>query len=105
MGTPPRSPVIAGLVDTLLKVTAEYAAHFYYMYVEGHTGKHLTGDRIRILLLNLSFVFRHLIAPKAVSHSTRNHIMAYVMYDITSDFLFPVSVCCIAGSVCQRRHP
>jgi hypothetical protein len=34
------------------------------MYVEGHTGKHLTGDRIRILLLNLPFVFRDLIAPE-----------------------------------------
>jgi hypothetical protein len=26
--------------------------------------KHLTGDRIRILLLNLPFVFRDLIAPE-----------------------------------------
>ena len=45
-------------------MTSEYAAHFYDMYVEGHTGKHLTGDRIRILLLNLPFVFRDLIAPE-----------------------------------------
>ncbi len=42
---------------SLLQVTSEYAAHFYDMYVEGHTGKHLTVDRIRILLLNLPFVF------------------------------------------------
>ena len=49
---------------SLLQVTSEYAAHFYDMYVEGHTGKHLTGDRIRILLLNLPFVFRELIAPE-----------------------------------------
>ena len=28
---------------SLLQVTSEYAAHFYDMYVEGHTGKHLTG--------------------------------------------------------------
>jgi hypothetical protein len=49
---------------SLLQVTSEYAAHFYDMYVEGHTGKHLTGDRIRILLLNLPFLFRDLIAPE-----------------------------------------
>ncbi len=49
---------------SLLEVTSDYAAHFYDMYVEGHTGKHLTGDRIRILLLNLPFVFRDLIAPE-----------------------------------------
>ena len=49
---------------SLLQVTSQYAAHFYDMYVEGHTGKHLTGDRIRILLLNLPFVFRDLIAPE-----------------------------------------
>jgi hypothetical protein len=49
---------------SLLQVTSEYAAHVYDMYVEGHTGKHLTGDRIRILLLNLPFVFHDLIAPE-----------------------------------------
>ncbi len=31
---------------SLIEVTTDYAAHFYYMYVEGHTGKHLTGDWI-----------------------------------------------------------
>jgi hypothetical protein len=51
---------------SLLEVTSEYAAHFYDMYVEGHTGKHLTGDRIRILLLNLPFLFRDLIAPEVM---------------------------------------
>ncbi len=30
----------------LVEVTSDYAAHFYDMYVEGHTGKHLTGDRV-----------------------------------------------------------
>ena len=55
---------------SLVEVTAEYAAHFYDMYVEGHTGKHLTGDRIRILLLNLPFLFRDLIAPEVMFPST-----------------------------------
>ncbi len=55
---------------SLVEVTSDYAAHFYDMYVEGHTGKHLTGDRIRILLLNLSFVFRDLIAPEVMFPST-----------------------------------
>ena len=91
---------------SLVEVTSDYAAHFYDMYVEGHTGKHLTGDRIRILLLNLPFVFRDLIAPEVVIPSAQHHvIMAYIIYDIISDFMIPVSVCCIAGSVCQRRHP
>jgi hypothetical protein len=60
MGTSPRLPVIAGLVDV---VTSDYATHFNDIYVQGHhdTGNHLTGDRIRILLLNLPFVFRDLI--------------------------------------------
>ena len=44
---------------SLLEVTADYAAHFFNMYVEGHTGKQLTGgDWILILLLNLSFLFQ-----------------------------------------------
>jgi hypothetical protein len=39
------------------EVISDYAAHFYDMYVEGHTGKYLTGDRIRILLLKLPLCF------------------------------------------------
>ncbi len=35
---------------SMIEVTVEYAAHFYDMFVEGHTEKHLPGDRIRILL-------------------------------------------------------
>ncbi len=31
---------------SLLEKATELAAHFYDMYVEWHTGKHLTGDRI-----------------------------------------------------------
>ncbi len=51
---------------SLLEVTSKYAAHFYDMYVEGHTGKHLTGDRSRILLLNLPILLRDLIAPEVM---------------------------------------
>ena len=99
MGTPPRLPVIAGLVD---EVTSDYAAHFYDMYIQCHTEKHLTGDRIRILLLNLHFVFRDLIAYEVLMPSARHHhIMAYIIFDIMSDFLIPMSMCCNAGSVCQ----
>ncbi len=47
---------------SLLEVTTEYAAHFYDMYAKGHNGKHLTGDKILILLLNLPFLFHNLIA-------------------------------------------
>jgi hypothetical protein len=58
---------------SLIEVTTDYAAHFYDMYVEGHTGKHLTGDRIRILLLNLPFLFRDLIAPEVIFSSAIVH--------------------------------
>ena len=58
---------------SLIEVTTDYAAHFYDMYVEGHTGKHLTGDRIRILLLNLPFLFRDLIAPEVLFPSATFH--------------------------------
>ncbi len=51
---------------SMIQVTVDYAAHFYDMYVEGNTGQHLSGDRIRILLLNLPFLFRDLIAPKVM---------------------------------------
>ena len=64
---------------SLVEVTSEYAAHFYDMYVEGHTGKHLTGDRIRILLLNLPFLFRDLIAPEVLFPSTFRQSCLYLV--------------------------
>jgi len=50
--------------SSILHVTPAYAAHFIDMYVDKHTGKHLTGDRIRVLLLTLPFLLRDLIAPE-----------------------------------------
>ncbi len=70
---------------SLLEVTSEYAAHFYDMYVEGHTGKHLTGNHIRMLLLNLPFLFRDLIAPEVKFPFTLYDIRAciiLIIYDI-----------------------
>ena len=75
---------------SLIEVTADYAAHFYDMYVEGHTGKHLTGDRIRILLLNLPFLFRDLIAPEVKFPSAIFHLCS-----ISFVISYPVSYCMI----------
>ena len=49
---------------SMVSVTNDYAGHFYDMYINKHEGKHLTGDRIRILLLSLPFLLRDLIAPE-----------------------------------------
>ena len=48
----------------MIEVTVDYAAHFYDIYVGGHTGKHTSGDRVCILLLNLAFVICNPIAPE-----------------------------------------
>ena len=50
--------------SSMVQVTEQYAACFYDMYIDKHTGKHLTGDRVRILLLTLPFLLRDLIAPE-----------------------------------------
>ena len=49
---------------SMLEVTPDYIAHFFDMYVKNHDGKHMTGDRIKILLLNL---------PKAESCDPRHY--------------------------------
>ncbi len=36
----------------MLAVTPDYAAHFFNMYVKNHDRKHMTGDQIKIMLLN-----------------------------------------------------
>ena len=51
---------------SMIEVTSDYAAHFYDMYVKNHDGKHMTGDRIKILLLNLPFMLQDLILPEVM---------------------------------------
>jgi len=53
---------------SMVTLTKEYAAHFYDMYINQHEGKHLTGDRIKHLLLNLPFLLRDIIAPEVNIH-------------------------------------
>ena len=54
---------------SMIEVTPDYAAHFYDMYVKNHDGKHMTGDRIKILLLNLPFMLRDLILPEVMCNT------------------------------------
>ena len=68
MGTPTRPAVGSGLLvvhdNSMVDVTKDYATHFCDMYVDKHEGKHLSGERVRILLLTLPFLLRDLIAPE-----------------------------------------
>ena len=47
-----------------IEISTEYASHFYDMYIKQHDGKHMTGDRMKILMLNLPFVMRDLLLPE-----------------------------------------
>lgn len=49
---------------SMVEVSTAYATHFMDMYIDKHTGKHMTGERVRILLLSLPFLLRDLIAPE-----------------------------------------
>jgi len=55
--------------SAMLEVTMDYATHFCDMYVDKQKGKHLSGERVRILLLTLPFLLRDLIAPEVWSVS------------------------------------
>jgi len=52
---------------SMLEISSDYASHFYDMFVEEHDEKHLTGDRMKILMLTLPFVLRDLIAEEVKS--------------------------------------
>jgi hypothetical protein len=68
---------------SVIEVTSDYAAHFFDMYVKNHDGKHMTGDRIKILLLNLPFMLRDLIWPEVICIAY--DIIYYIVYDIVYD--------------------
>jgi hypothetical protein len=67
-----------------VEITNDYAAHFYDMYINNHDGKHMTGDRMKILLLNLPFLLRDLVAPE-VSFDVFPDIIPDIVPDIVSD--------------------
>jgi hypothetical protein len=48
------------------------------MYIKQHDGKHITGDRMKILMLNLPFLMRDLLRPEV----RYIYIMLYIGYDI-----------------------
>jgi hypothetical protein len=71
---------------SMIEVTPDYAAHFHDMYVKNHDGKHMTGDRIKILLLNLPFMLRDLTWPEVMYTSVKFIVsIVYVVYDIVYD--------------------
>jgi hypothetical protein len=37
------------------------------MYIKKHDGKHMTGDRMKVLMLNLPFLLRDLLEPEVNS--------------------------------------
>ena len=85
-----RGALMTNKIDTstsMVEVTPDYAAHFYNMYVKNHDGKHMTGDRIKILLLNLPFVLRDLVLPE-VKH-------------ITLTFIHKIAILCIENRWCN----
>ena len=75
-----------------IEITDDYAAHFYDMYINKHDGKHMTGDRMKILLLNLPFLLRDLIAPevKSISHPISCLITVPMSYPISCMILLPI---------------
>ena len=50
---------------SMVEVTVDYAAHFYDMYVEKHKGKHLMGERVRIILSNMPDAFESICGANA----------------------------------------
>ena len=50
--------------STMVQVSPEYASHFVSMHTDDDTVKHLTGNRVRVLMLNLPFLLRDLIKPE-----------------------------------------
>jgi hypothetical protein len=56
-----------GSSTSTIEVSTEYAAHFFDMHIKKHDGKHMTGDRMKILMLNSPFLLRDLLEPEASS--------------------------------------
>ena len=72
-----------GSSTSMVEVSSDYAAHFHDMFVNNHDGKHMTGDLIKILLLNLPFMLRDLIAPEVMCIQTYTSFLVSYMTSYT----------------------
>ncbi len=56
------------VADTsMITLTTACAAHFHDIYIDGKENAKMTGDRMKMLMLTLPFMFRDLIAPEVHS--------------------------------------
>ena len=73
-----------------IEVSSDYASHFYDMYIKQHDGKHMTGDRMKILLLKLPFLLRDLLRPEVRSIVSIGYIGHYIVPDIVGDIGYDI---------------
>ena len=82
-----------GSSDLMIQVSPEYGSHFLAMYLEPDV-KHLTGDRVKVLMLSLPFLLRDLIKPEVRSaHKKISDTMSYAishatLYASSTDAMF-----------------
>ncbi len=74
-----------------IEVSTEYASHFYDMDIRQHYGKHMTGDRMKILMLSLPFLMRDLLRPE-------------VRFILTYSISYPI-LGKIYGTILDSIHP
>jgi hypothetical protein len=62
------------------------------MYIRQHDGKHMTGDRMKILMLNLPLLMRDLLRPEV------RYIDIILTYCISATISYSISYC-ILGTI------
>jgi hypothetical protein len=90
----------------MIVVTPDYAARFHDMSVKNHDRMHMTGDRIKILLLNLLFMLRDLTLPEVMCTSATFINKYRIRYRIPHriQYCITISVSYLADSSAQRRY-
>ena len=79
----------------MIQVYPEYGSRFLAMYIEPDV-KHLTGDRVKVLMLSLPFLLRDLIKPEV--RSAHNKISDAISYAISYAILYAFSTEAMFGA-------
>ena len=88
---------------SMVEVTSDYAAHFHDMFVKNHDGKHMTGDRIKILLLNLPFMLRDLILPEVMCFQSFTSYLVSYMISLTTSHTTSYTISYVYIIRCRMR--
>jgi len=91
---------------SMVQSTEDYAAHFYYMYINKHVGKHLTGDQIQMLCYMTcykTYVTYYITCYITCIHNKLHNMLHNVLHNLLKNMFWVRSPTSMPGFMQLKR--